>query len=149
MIAAIWYGLSSTQVVYAVVDSVLPATKTIVSADVPCAHHDCGCQTAEQCRTQCCCFPKVHVARVCVLHKESHVHKEPVTVKVSYLSALRCRGHGHETASSTVSKLGPHLPPSALMPIAFEAPSTHLIVRETGLPRVFQDPPEKIPIEAC
>ena len=25
----------------------------------PCIDHQCGCESAKQCRTECCCFPKV------------------------------------------------------------------------------------------
>lgn len=35
-------------------------------ADFPCAGHDCGCLTAEDCRTDCCCFPVTRpAARSC------------------------------------------------------------------------------------
>lgn len=32
------------------------ATPKVATEPFPCQHHRCGCQTADQCRRQCCCF---------------------------------------------------------------------------------------------
>ena len=34
----------------------VPAAVDLGGEDFPCRNHGCGCQNAEMCRTQCCCF---------------------------------------------------------------------------------------------
>jgi hypothetical protein len=144
LVLALWYLLSSTNLVSAGLDWLIPQTKTIASADFPCAHHDCGCKTAEQCRHNCCCHPQVrHQAAnkaMCHLAQES-----PKTIRVSYLSEARCRGH-HDPTQPSVHKLDPHLPLTRSMLLASATVRRHPVRSDTTQLGVFADPPDKIPI---
>jgi len=146
---AFWYLLASTNVPAFALDQLIPQTKTIASADFPCAHHDCGCKTAEQCRRHCCCHPKREQKPVsgpsCHLKQEKSA--EPVTVRVSMLSAARCSGHVPEAGNFSFQKLAPHLPPAAVSAIRPLDASTLLPYPLAEPPSALAEAPEKIPIQ--
>jgi hypothetical protein len=55
----------------------------------PCQGHRCGCQSAEQCRRQCCCFsPEVDA---CCKRKASE-SPSPGSRQCPIVSPLRCQG---------------------------------------------------------
>ena len=144
LLLAFWYCFASTNLVYAALDWLAPKTKTVVSADFPCAHHTCGCKTAEQCRLHCCCHPQVRQpsasGAMCHLAQES-----PKTVRISYLSEARCRGH-HDPAQPSLHKLDPHLPLTSSALLARGTARPHPIRHDTIRLGVFADPPDTIPI---
>jgi hypothetical protein len=144
LLIAGWYLLASNNLVYVGLDWLAPQTKTIASADFPCAHHDCGCKTAEQCRLHCCCHPQVRQpsasGAMCHLAQES-----PKTVRVSYLSEAQCRGH-HDPAQPSLHKLDPHLPLTAAPLLARAVAHSLSVCRTTVRLGIFADPPDKIPI---
>jgi len=79
-------------------------------ADFPCAHHRCGCKSAEDCRTHCCCLSRRSGPKrtmVCPLDRE-HAHARPNAV--SYFAAMRCAGHAPAAQLPGSVTLDPHLP---------------------------------------
>jgi hypothetical protein len=93
---AVWYLLTS-----------LPAESLAMAAqiDFPCAHHSCGCKSAQQCLLRCCCFPKTGKHR---------------TAAESAWSIALC-GTGAQPDATGASGLGPHLPLPVLLAHAVEA----------------------------
>jgi hypothetical protein len=144
LVLAGWYTLASTGLVYEALDVIAPQTKTVAAADFLCAHHDCGCKTAEQCRLHCCCHPQVrHQATngaICHL-----AHESPKTVRISYLAEARCKGHPDPTQPSS-HKLDPHLPLTRAMLLASATVRRHPVRSDTTRLSVFATPPDKIPI---
>lgn len=144
LLLAGWYLLVSTSLPAVIVDHVVPLTKQVALLDFPCAHHDCGCKTAEQCRLRCCCHltppAKAQAGTQCALR-----HEAPGTVRVSYLSEVRCKGlpdPGHPS----LGKLDPHLPPAASNRLVAVAARPHPVQKHIVSRFVFVDPPDKIPI---
>ncbi len=147
------YLLASASPVVGALESVAPRTKLVRVADFPCAHHGCGCETAEQCRLRCCCHPPA--ARQPATppmagwgsprprHRLAHEPHE--TVPVSALSEARCQGHRDE-ASPSAWKLAPHLPPGASSLRACISVRRATFAQARGVPVVFPDPPDTIPI---
>jgi hypothetical protein len=114
---AAWYATAATGLLFPLLDRLAPITK-IAKGDFPCATHDCGCATAEQCRTQCCCFPNEPSPEGC-----PSCHEEKA-VAVTYLSALKCSGStDHGTAPI---KLGDHLAGLAYSLIILRAQPGHV-----------------------
>lgn len=144
LLIALWYLLTSTNLVYAGLDWLLPQTKIVASADFPCAHHDCGCKTAEQCRLHCCCHPQVRqqAASGAMCHL---AHESPKTVRVSYLSEARCKGHP-DPAQLSLHKLDPHLPLTPAPVLVCALPPTPLSDTPQHPRSVCRTPSDKIPI---
>ncbi len=125
IVLALCYFFASTDVAWATLDRVAPLTKTIVEPDFPCARHDCGCRTAEQCLAHCCCEPKPQLSSHCASHTESDssasakdepdesadavLDQRASTVRVSWLAAAACAGHAPGRAASDTRSLDPHL----------------------------------------
>jgi hypothetical protein len=108
--------------------------------DYPCAAHQCGCRSAEQCRTDCCCFP-VEVVSCCTSARDG---SEPAGVGLD----AHCTGPvGDATVLARVG-MQPHVHPGPMI----GAPPRPLAVRVTYDRSVargpFTDPPEKIPLIA-
>lgn len=148
---ALWYLLASTNLVFVVLDHIIPATKQVASVDFPCAHHDCGCKTAEQCRLQCCCFPKrdpqQELCHLPARHEATPAAtQEPVTIKISYLSVAQCAGHGPQTGLPGAQKLQPHLPVRQYVASVQERPVQLPLPVPLVVASVVLDPPDKIPI---
>ena len=144
LLIALWYLLTSTNLVYAGLDWLVPQTETVASADFPCAHHDCGCKTAEQRRLHCCCHPQVR--QPSASKTTCHLaHESPKTVRVSYVSEARCKGH-HDPAQPSLHKLDPHLPLNASPLLAQAVAHSHPVCDPTVRLGIFADPPDKIPI---
>jgi hypothetical protein len=147
LIVALWYGLVSTPA--AAVERLIAPTKVVASADFPCARHDCGCRSAEQCRLHCCCRLKstsrLPTGVACHLPRQEH---EPREVRVSYRSALDCSGNATDSAMLAHS-LGPHLPVRRVIATA-TMPAVPLSFRESRHPSATTvEPPDKIPISSA
>jgi hypothetical protein len=149
---AFWYVLAFTNLPAFALDQLIPQTKTIASANFPCAHHSCGCKTAEQCRLHCCCFPKRQPHGMCRLHEQRHgpaehaAGRQPATVKVSLLSVAQCTGHSPASGALGGQKLEPHLPMASVMIAAAESPRRLAWDVSTVSSAVFRDPPDKVPL---
>jgi len=142
---AAWYLLASTNLPAFALDQLLPQTKTLVAADFPCAHHDCGCKTAEQCRLRCCCHPKPTVKSPS--GQSCHLpHQAPRTVRVSYLSTRYCETDQTQPDALTLHKLEPHLPVRPYVALGQESLSQLRLTGPLVVASVFLDPPDKIPI---
>ena len=139
---AAWYALLSTNLL-AGRELIAPLTKRVASIDVPRAHHDCGCKTAEQCRLHCCCHPQItprsRPTSLCHLP-----HTQPMTVRVSYWSEARCRGHDRNNPLLT-QKLDPHLPVTERLVRIVERPRRRAANGCLSLPRS----PRKNPSLSC
>ena len=135
-----WYLLVATNGIYVAFDWIAPVSKTVLKPDLPCAYHDCGCETAEQCRSRCCCYPKT------VEEDERPSREGPVTVRVSYLSAAQCSGQHPDSSHVGNNKIDSRLPLAA----SFRAPplvaEETLTLNESTPPSAFADLPFKVPI---
>jgi hypothetical protein len=141
----ICYAGVATNFAFFALDWVAPMTKTVFRPDFPCAGHDCGCKTAEQCQTQCCCFPKVAQKPACP-SCTSHESDGPITVRVTYLSAARCSGQISGDDHTGMKKIDWHLPPVASLTIPQQIPEK-VAFPEDDIPLdVFAVPPDKVPI---
>ncbi len=149
---ALGYLLASTNLPAFALDRLLPQTKTIASADFPCAHHGCGCKTAEQCRLHCCCHPTRQPRGMCRLHEQRHgpaehaADRQPTTVKVSLLFVAQCAGHSPASGVLGDQKLEPHLPMASVMIAAAESPRRLAWSASTMDRAAFRDPPDKVPL---
>ena len=145
-ILAGWYLLASTNLPAFALEQLIPQTKTVASADFPCAHHDCGCRTAEQCRLRCCCHPTrrqpLPSHALCRLPHESR----PQIVHVSYWSEAQCKGHSDRNHLLS-QRLDPHLPVTATVSMVAEIPETHALSEQPPIRQAFRALPDKIPIE--
>ena len=142
-----WYLLASTNLPAFALDQCIPQTKTIASADFPCAHHDCGCKTAEQCRLRCCCHPKPSVQQP--VQQLCHLpHHQPRTIRISYLSALDCEGGQTHPEALAAHKMDPHLPPSILTTWVSALARWETDQSEDLLTSPFLEAPDKVPIQA-
>lgn len=149
----LWYLLASTNLIFIVLDQVAPATKEVASFDFPCAHHDCGCKSAEQCRIHCCCQMKRQTEdSLCHLPtKRSVKHQEAEQigrVRISYLSVAQCAGHSQTTVTG-VQKLQPHLPITHNVTCARESSSRFPTTDPALFPHLFRNLPDKIPIQTA
>jgi hypothetical protein len=144
LILAVWYSLTSTQVVWAVLTWAAPATKVVVKEDFPCADHDCGCATAAQCRRHCCCHLTPEPAQTGM---SCHLpDPRPRTVRILHLSAMRCAGGRSDNPSVGPTRLDPHLP---IAPVAITAglnPQPYRFQLEPFRTPPLASPPDKVPI---
>jgi hypothetical protein len=102
---AIWYVVVSSMAFGFAIDRMGSAIKEVAALNFPCARHDCGCTTVEECRKRCSCHPSL-----VPVESSNHCHEGPtlpVAVRVSYWSKARCQGHQALDASSLL-KLDPH-----------------------------------------
>lgn len=144
LVIAAWYLLASTNLVVAGAGWLRPQRATMASEEFPCAHHACGCRTAEQCRLYCCCHPPTR-RQTAPLSTCSLTHESPKPLRVNALLAARCQGHP-DPVQPSLHRLDPHLPVarSTLLARAVEGrlfvdqPIDHFAVRS--------DPPDKVPI---
>lgn len=67
------------------------AAEVKADEDFPCRYHNCGCLTAEQCRTLCCCFKPAEPVSCCAADVGGGAEAD-VRPGVSAISALACRG---------------------------------------------------------
>jgi hypothetical protein len=114
------------------------------SHDYPCAHHQCGCQSREQCLLHCCCKDK---------HAKHMGHAKPPVqaaeqkpVRASFLAALACRGEEPVASFTAGRTLGPHLPPAIAHPDSPLAPIFRLPVPFVPIDSHPAEAPEKVPI---
>jgi len=148
-VLAVWYLLASANLPAFALDQLVPQTKTIAAADFPCAHHDCGCKTAEQCRLHCCCHPKREQKAVsgASCHLKQEQLAEPVTVRVSALSAARCAGHLPESGTLSAQKLAPHLSPETVLAVTPPQASALLLHEPQEPTSATTQVPDKVPIQ--
>ncbi len=146
LIIAVWYALSATPAPVVSFDLIAPRTKLVAQADFPCAHHDCACRTAEQCRLRCCCFPETQrTPRQAASHLEDQ-QTQPIEVRISALSEAHCRGDGQETGYTLTSRLLPHLPLAEPDHIDSEPAVNLAFCFAASRVYVSLDPPDKVPI---
>ena len=145
LILAGWYLLVSTNMAFGLFDWIAPLTKTVTTLDFPCARHDCGCKTAEQCGASCCCFPQTTKPSSNPCHRDHHEPVGPVTVKTTYLSTANCSGQYPGDSSVGGHALDVHIlaAASSVMPPETERA---LLFEHIESPSVLVDPPDKIPI---
>jgi len=134
LLMAGWYLCSAFGAVWDVVEVVKPRMKAVASADFPCAHHGCGCGTAEQCRLHCCCAPR------------THAYAKPAAVRVTRLAVAQCAGHPDTSEVTNVPRLDPHLPVPTATSCANQFVRSPARVTPTPLQRLAADPPEKVPL---
>jgi hypothetical protein len=128
-----WYALSTTGIIFAAFDLVVSLAKTVTES-FPCADHDCGCRTAEQCRTRCCCFPKETKGETCRSCSKR--------VRVTLLSTARCAGGDKSTVDTRVP---PHIAPASDVWLDMNDWSFSKTVDITPASPVHSSPPDKIP----
>ena len=143
---AVWYALVSTSLVSAGLDLVTPLNKRVAALDFPCAHHDCGCQIAEQCRSHCCCHPGNSRQLVCHLPASHEATPQHAMGRVSRLSVARCHGHSQDDGVPDSQKLAPHLPVTEGLVRIVERPRRRTANGSAVVASAFRDPPEKIPL---
>ena len=135
-----WYAFAATGLLFEFLDLAAPRYKVVGTADFPCAHHDCQCRTAEECRNDCCCFPKeMDSAPPC-----ASCPSESRDVQVTHLSSTACRGGAGDPAAQ--AKLKVHVPSGARL-ATFESVVAWLDESSCRPhPPVHASPPDKIPI---
>lgn len=143
---SIWYLVTATSFIYTALDWVSPLEKVVSNANFPCADHDCGCKTAEQCLSNCCCDSTGYMPSAQRSSPENHCAKKPITVKVTSISTAQCSGHHSGNHSVSFQRTGPHLLVQlpSVMPLSFTGRA--LIENNFIHPLVFVDSPDKIPI---
>ena len=83
-----------------------PSFTQASTADFPCAGHNCGCRTKEQCQTACCCFPKLRNQQLKATGCCS-IHDGPTTTPAeTIVTAPPCGGK--ETSPRALQRLLPH-----------------------------------------
>jgi hypothetical protein len=139
-VAAWVYGLSASHAPSLLMDALAPRAKDVAEADFPCADSPCGCRTAEQCRTACCCGGDGgRIERVL-----SNAMDSPLFAPVTAIGEDRCAGKRPGDGGGLL--LPPHPLPlagDAFMPVAvgrFE--TSNPLHPPAGLSR----PPDKVPI---
>lgn len=144
-LVGICYFVIATNFIYIALDWIAPLAKVVSNSDFPCAGHDCGCMTADQCLSNCCCVPSGNNQMVRRSSPENHCAKKPVTVKVTYISSAQCSGH-YGKHNVSFQRTGPHL--LVQLPSVMPLPFTGRAFIRNGLtpPTVFVDSPDKIPI---
>ena len=143
---SILYLFSATNIIYIALDWVAPLVKVVYSTDFPCAAHDCGCKTAEQCLSNCCCVSTGHMLSAQRSSPEDHCAKKPITVEVTYISAAQCSGHHLGNHNVSFQKTGPHLCVRASFVMPLSRTDYELVENDFTPPLVFVDSPDKIPI---
>lgn len=129
---AVVHALGCGQLGYLISDALLARTK-IVSEYFPCADHGCGCETVEDCRNQCCCYPAQVLARATSSVPASDSGTPACfpakgfvkTVPISALESAKCSG--------TIPDDG--LPGSVKLQIPPSAPFTAAIPRVESQPK--------------
>ncbi|MCF6155610.1 MAG: hypothetical protein E3K36_10230 [Candidatus Brocadia sp.] len=58
---------------------------SVKSGEFPCKDHECGCKSASDCRTNCCCSPQGNYA------KSHHDAKKQKNGFQSFISSLMCK----------------------------------------------------------
>lgn len=115
----------------------------VVIGDFPCAHHGCGCRTAEQCRRQCCCEERRAAAQRPAPAAQCHLPAQR-TAAITVLAAAECGGHSPNDSLFSGRGVGPHLPtaspPSQMVPVRLPAPD----YRDSRA-IAFRDPPDQVP----
>ena len=143
-VIAVWYLLASTNLVVAGAEWLRPQRTAMASEDFPCAHHACGCKTAEHCRLHCCCHPPTRrqaaPSSTCSLAYES-----PKTVRVNALLAARCQGHP-DPAQPSLHRLDPHLPLARSTLLVRAVEGCFFVHQQIDHLAVRSDPPDKVPI---
>ena len=142
----LWYALLQSQATFVLVDYLFPRTKQVTAQAFPCAGHDCGCVTADQCAEACCCFPAVVRTPVdtCCGGEESTVPSSE-TIPISFLSELACSG-GMPMEGLVVTGFDP-----AQLPYVDEVwyfKGVGFVFNQKGLAPlfIFYDVPDKVPI---
>jgi len=161
---ALCYCFASTDAAWATLDRVAPLTKTIIEPDFPCARHNCGCRTAEQCLAHCCCEPepKPQLSGHCASHAESvattaskqessalisdAMEQRPLTVRVSWLAAAECAGHASDRAMSGARSLDPHLLLAAAVPMLPRSSESLVPSCSSAPASPSSSPVDKVPI---
>ena len=139
IILAAWMALVTVQVPIGAL-----AKTPSPDAAYPCEGHACGCASAEDCATACCCYPEVFQeksAPSCCSEEQQEPPEEPL---VSFLAALGCSGFNPDLFLT--GKLLPGTPPATEiflheLPYHTQAPAHG--VRPSSSPL---EPPDKIPI---
>lgn len=146
-LAILSYGFCGTGAWIAVKGLLPPRAGRIAGIDFPCEFHNCGCDTAQQCRINCCCFrgsAAVETGSCC--DGPGNTREE---TGAPSLGSAPCRGGGGTIALVPAAQPGAHLSPrigSLLLPRFAER------AYRAGLTRfndVAPPPPEKIPISSC
>lgn len=144
-IFAVCYLIFSTGIAFIVLDKILPQTKTLTDTSFPCAYHDCGCKTAEQCRTNCCCFPKPFKQVTSTSQSDRWKQNGSTTIDISYLSTIRCSGNYPDYTILT-KKINQYIP-STIPSVEHINIIDMLTVFQDTIPcSIFQEPPDKVPI---
>jgi hypothetical protein len=147
-LVAFLHVLAATDALPSILDRVAPLQAAApVAEDFPCREHTCGCHTAEQCRTSCCCFPRaprVIVEAPCA-SCETPAPPPPPRIDSRYLADRCAGGAAHRHALSTADA-PVDLPPAAALPAPLARSGALVAVeRRAPLPPDLRDR-SKIPI---
>ncbi|OGX32215.1 MAG: hypothetical protein A3G37_00655 [Omnitrophica WOR_2 bacterium RIFCSPLOWO2_12_FULL_46_30] len=145
LLAALWYLLVSTNLAAFAIDKILPRYQTINSQSLPCASHGCGCKHDRESQKGCCCL-RITQAKSCALHNQPSGGEESSRrVKLTFLSAARCKGHLGDNAF-LLSPLEAHILPVSAG-ILKEVNSQPFDIQDNSMPfSLFRQPPEKVPL---
>lgn len=107
------------------------------SGEFPCKGHECGCKSASDCRTHCCCSTQENYA------KSHHDAKKQKDIFQSFISSLKCKS-GSDAITCINAELKYVLEDYCVIPpitfFCFLADDTLAHIRE-----VMVSPPEKPP----
>jgi hypothetical protein len=139
VLAAVLYLLGGTNLALGLLDRIAPLEVAVAHADFRCAHHACGCASAEQCRAHCCCSGETDEA----LPVEQESSNERA---VSYVTLARCAGHGDPGISPGGGIDHQSLPSAVVLPPpARERRSPRRPIDLEAL-SALERPPSKVPI---
>ncbi len=113
-----------------------------INEDFPCAHHQCACKNALQCKLKCCCFKKGFGAP-----ENGHENQIARNVGDCWLAVDRCDSH-QQDAFTSAPKFEPHVP---LEDFFTNGVHSKLLKHFDFNPRYIgltPPPPEKVPILA-
>jgi hypothetical protein len=134
---ALTYVLGGTQLALGLLDRVSPLEVATSREEFRCAHHACGCSTAEQCRSHCCCSGEADAADAPLPSGER---------TISYVALARCAGHDAPAASPGGGPEYQSLPGAVVpVPRAREG-RTRFVIRNLHAPSALERPPTKVPI---
>ncbi|HKE00986.1 MAG TPA: hypothetical protein VKE69_08255 [Planctomycetota bacterium] len=122
------YALVATGAFPGGLDLVAESWKFVAAGAFACADHACGCASAKECRERCCCGPHAEAPR-------APRTGEPARVRVLLASSAKCRGDAPGDGVLAAGGLAPHVPASAALPLALEAPREPRIEGEEESPR--------------
>ncbi len=142
------YLLNTTGWCFQFISWLHPLSATVLTWDLICSRHACGCKTEEDCQMNCCCSGKNRNPIVSLHRQLTAKEREPTSQRIRLVGDRHCSGHFPHQGPVAGQKTSPHLGLEEIFWSPSAAAASFHGLNDPSPTSFPKRPPGKIPIRS-